>query len=69
MVQYTGRRRRHTPKEFVPRATKHLFKKDNAWEKVLWKHAQTFSLWQITCVERMLSYCQMWCMEDHAVAC
>ncbi len=36
--------------------TKRLFEKDNAWEKVLWKHAQTFSLWQITCVERMLAY-------------
>ncbi|HHP0489112.1 TPA: IS91 family transposase [Vibrio harveyi] len=55
MVQYTSRRRRHTPKEFIPRATKLLFEKDNAWEKVLWKHAQTFSLWQITCVERMLA--------------
>lgn len=32
-----------------------LFEKDNAWEKVLWRHAQTFSLWQITCVERMLA--------------
>lgn len=56
VVQYSGRRRRHrTLKEFVPRATKLLFEKDNAWKKVLWKHAQTFSLWQITCVERMLS--------------
>ena len=49
VVQYSDRRRRHTPKEFVPRATKLIF------EKVLWKHAQTFSLWQITCVERMLA--------------
>ncbi len=56
MVQYTRRNRRfHTPEEFIPRATKLLFNKGKAWEKVLWKHAHTFSLWQITCVERMLA--------------
>ncbi|MCU8168616.1 IS91 family transposase, partial [Vibrio vulnificus] len=56
MVQYTRRNRRfHTPEEFIPRATKLLFNKGKAWEKVLCKHAHTFSLWQITCVERMLA--------------
>ncbi|MBD1578088.1 IS91 family transposase, partial [Vibrio sp. S11_S32] len=49
------RRRRHAQKEFIPRATKLLFEKDNAWEKTLWKHAHTFNLWQITCIERMLA--------------
>jgi hypothetical protein len=51
---YSGRRH-HSQKEFVPRATKLLFEKDNTWEKVLWEHAGSFSLWQITCVERMLA--------------
>ncbi len=54
-MPHNYRRRRHAQKEFIPRATKLLFEKDNAWEKALWKHAHTFSLWQITCIERMLA--------------
>lgn len=46
----------YTKREFIPRTTPPpFFEKDNAWEKGLWKHAQTFNLWQITYVERMLA--------------
>ena len=51
-MPHNYRRRRHAQKEFIPRATKLLFEKNNAWEKALWNNAHTFSLWQITCIER-----------------